>query len=137
MKTAKRKLEAVTKGEGCEVKSLSKYSDDNIGNISDLPEIIPANVNWHEASYKGKDLLESTNFAGMLNRKNNEGKACLEFKDLMADLEARYIRDDGDLSTYTIARKIYSFAYFIYADEKRADYFTDVIMGYFKPQGGM
>ena len=64
------------------------------------------------ASFKGKDLLEST---GM------PSKSSIEFKELMERLATE--------TDYLIIRtNIFDFAFFIYADKRRAEYFTNNIM---------
>ena len=69
------------------------------------------------ASFKGKDLIEATNI---------NPKASLEFKDLMEKLSLQ--PDDME----AIRKEIFVFSYFIYADEKRAGYFTNMIMNELK-----
>ena len=67
------------------------------------------------ASFKGKDLLESTDI---------NPKASLEFKDLMENLS----KEPYFENTEAIRKEISAFAFFIYGDEKRAEFFTDKIM---------
>jgi hypothetical protein len=67
------------------------------------------------ASFKGKDLLEAT---------GNHSKASLEFKDLMEKLSNEPYAEN----TEAIRKEVFSFAFFIYGEDKRAEFFTDKIM---------
>lgn len=79
-------------------------------------------LDFSQASWKGKDFLEASGFQG------EKGKASLEFKTLIQKLQDSYERKEIDLDG--IGLKIYQFAYFIYGDQKRAEYFTNQIMPY-------
>ena len=73
------------------------------------------NEKFLSASYKGKDLLEST---------GANPKASLEFKSLMEEISENYFAKEKD----KFIGKIYDFAFFIYGDKTRANFFTDKIV---------